>query len=263
MKKTLLTLLLIPHLVFAERSPEIKQWVEVNPEKGYILSVDLYQSKQCSQIWSKQIKEFKKHNPQIKDPNVILVHQKIKVQSCEVKKVEVAPEALDFVVIKEAPPADVQLDWFFTVYGGASFLSNKSDDTGKTGYSLGAKVGRNFHLNSTDLVQVGIGFLHNRSSTANSNNILGEYVVHSELLTLDAAWIMKVSDSWKLGPIATMVISDDVSMNETNKSKSVGGYLGANALYGLSKSMDLDLNFQQSLEDRLNLLVNVGVKFNF
>ena len=97
MKKIFLALL-VPQLLWANshsRSDEIQKWVDVNPEKGYILSVDLHHEKMCSKIWTKQLREFKKMNPHIKDPNMILVHQKIKVQDCRVEIKEVPQVALE------------------------------------------------------------------------------------------------------------------------------------------------------------------------
>jgi len=70
--KKLLLLTLVPQLLWVQsRSPEIKRWVEVIPERGYVLSIDLHNEKMCSNIWSKQIKEFSKMNPHIKNPDLI------------------------------------------------------------------------------------------------------------------------------------------------------------------------------------------------
>lgn len=262
MKKILIALAMVPNLVFAQaaRHSEIQSWVEVVAQKGYILSVDLHYEKMCSKIWTQQLKDFKKMNPHIKDPNLILVNQKIKVQDCRVvvKEVE-AP------VMIEAKKEEIKKpEWFISAFAGASSLGGKDNDTAKTGYNFGVKAGRHFDVKNKKLA-VAIGYLQNNSKTNDGNNSLGVYEVRTDMITLDASLLSSLSDKWQLGPKALAVFSKDVSLKDNQNGEAAGLYVGGEALYKIKDKLKLSLDIQQRLDDlsRLNLMGNVGLKFDF
>lgn len=65
-----------------QRSKDIVEWKKVRVKAGYILSQDLYYQQHCSPTWDIHVKEFKKRNPQIKNPNRISEGSLIEVQTC-------------------------------------------------------------------------------------------------------------------------------------------------------------------------------------
>lgn len=180
MKKTLiiLTVLTQSNSIFA-RTSEIQKWSEVIVPKGYVLSLDLYNQMECDKIWSKQIKEFKKHNKHIKDPNKLFVNQKILVQDCRLptelailendvqKELEPKKEAL----IQESLEKDSK---FIELYMGVSKLSELSNDTGKKGYSFGITLGKTKQLSKSKELNLAIGIMHNASKTNDSKASSGE-----------------------------------------------------------------------------------------
>jgi hypothetical protein len=260
--KKILVLLLSTNLVWASSHiEEIQKWVDVKPEKGYILSVDLNKEKMCSKIWTKQIAAFKKMNPHIKNPDMILINQDIKVQDC---KVEVQEVILEEIVVKAAEQPKEKHTWFVGVFGGASMLGGTKKDTAKNGYSFGVKVGTERKMGDMAL-NIAAGFLQNKSRTKDSDNSLGEYEVTSRLFTLEGSLMSSISEKWQLGPKAMIVASKDVSFKEVRENRALGAYLGADALYALSKDLKLDINIQQRIDDlsRFHLLGNIGLRLDF
>ena len=270
MKYLLLALVLTPGLVFAdERFSEIQSFKETIPEKGYILSVDLHEKKMCSKIWTKQISEFKKNNPQIKNPDFILVHQKIKVQDC--RRVKLKPKV--YALKKATPPLayeskekieESRPSWFFGIFGGMSFLGGKSDDTAKNGYNVGYKLGKNFFIGDNTL-GLSVGYFRNFAETVKSNNPLGDYQTERSIFTLEMSSVQKLGSSFHLGPVFTVVAGKDISLREKEVNTRVGAYFGLASLFDLTKKFQLELNGEQRIDDtsRLNLLTNLGVRFNF
>ena len=54
MKNLLVVLAITPNIIFAaERNNIIIDWNDVIVQKGYVLSLDVHNSKKCSNIWSK------------------------------------------------------------------------------------------------------------------------------------------------------------------------------------------------------------------
>lgn len=257
--KSLLLALIIPQLALAgQRSDQIQSWVEIKAPKGYILSVDLHHEKMCSKIWTKQIKEFKKQNPHIKDPNVILVNQTIKVQDCRVQVQEVSQKVLE----ESKPVAIEKPQWFVGVFGGVSVLGSRSDDSAKTGHNLGVKIGQKIKLDDKKL-SIAAGYLYNQSKT--KDNSAFEYEVTTDMLLLEASLLSTISKKLELGPKLMMVAGKDVSFTEQQESRALGLYVGAEALYKVSEKVDLEFNLQQRLDDlsRVNALGNVGLRLSF
>lgn len=260
--KKLFILCLAPSLLWAnERGVDIQKWVEVTPPKGYVLSLDLHHEKMCANIWSKQIKEFSKMNPHIKNPDLILVNQKIQVQDCRIEEKEVQAVA----EIKEEKPSKSKDDsWFIGAYAGASLLGAKSGDTAKSGYTMGVKVGRSIELKNKTLSLAG-GYLYNQMETRDRDNNLGAYEITTKALTAEAALHYAMSEKLKLGPKALILAGKDVSFSESQASQNVSAYLGADGLYNLSRNLDLEMNIQQRVDDwsRVNILGNLGLRVSF
>lgn len=274
-KNLLIMLALVPGMVSAsERSSDITAIKEVIPEKGYMLSVDLFESKKCSKIWTKQIDEFKKNNPEVKDPDFILVHKKIKVQTCRRVKFKKHNKrkiyALDAqtleaqtLIYEQKEVVQDRPSWYFGVYGGASFLGGAIDDTPKNGFNIGFKFGKNFFIKD-NTVSLSVGYLRNYAETVGNSNPLGDYQTQRVIYLLDLTSVQKLSSNFRLGPTVTLAVGKDVSLKEREINKPVGAYFGLVSLLDLTKSTQLELNVEQKIDDvsRLSLLTNLGVRFN-
>lgn len=246
-------------------SDVIQKWDDQVAEKGYILSLDLLNNKKCSNIWTKQIKAFLKKNPQVMDANLILINQQIKVQDCKIQIEEATPAQIQEVAPVQVVKAEEVIgepNWFVGVFGGLSKLGGKSDDTAKEGSTLGLKVGQVRPLSGGKKLSLALGVMQNTAETIDSNDALGVYEVKSLLFTGEAALLFPV---WKLhiGPKAMVVAGDDTSLRERGSKEPVGLYLGASILAPLTKSLDFEVDFQQKAENRLNILGNIGLRFNF
>lgn len=66
-----------------KRNENIQNWEPIVVEKGFILSNDLYYKRLCSKVWKKQIPEFHKRNPHIKNVNKFWPGDKITIQICK------------------------------------------------------------------------------------------------------------------------------------------------------------------------------------
>lgn len=238
----------------------IQEWKEITVKKGYILSIDLHREQQCSKIWTKQIKEFKKMNPHIKNPDMILVNQKIKVQSCVVNISEVSKEEKinPAKLIKHKP------QWFFEAFAGVSSLGSTDTDTSKKGHSLGFKFGENL-LYKQNEISWAVGYLRNDARTKDDNDKLGVYEITSHLITLEGALHIPFTSKWSFGPELMMAMGNDVSMSDSNKSANFGIFGGLDLLYKIKKDVSIKLNADQRLDDmsRSNVLANLGIKINF
>lgn len=70
-----------------DKTHKVFEWEEIVVAKDFILSKYLYNKNNCNEIWGKQVPDFIKVNPHIKNPDNIQIGQKIKVQKCIPKKV--------------------------------------------------------------------------------------------------------------------------------------------------------------------------------
>lgn len=66
-----------------KRNENVIGWEPIVVEKGFILSNDLYYKRLCSKVWNKQIPEFHKRNPHIKNVNKFWPGDKITIQICK------------------------------------------------------------------------------------------------------------------------------------------------------------------------------------
>lgn len=267
MKNFLMILAMVPSLVMSvERSSDISEWSEIKVEKGYILSIDLHKNKSCSKIWTKQISEFKKMNPHIKNPNMIIVDQKIKVQNCKVLVKEVSKKIVEEIkgaVISKKVSELKELNYFAGIFVGGSVLSGMSNDTAKSGHNIGIKFGRNIkHKGNT--ASLGLGYLRNVSTTSDENNTLGVYKLTSHLFTLEGSYLFN-QGVISIGPMITGILSPDVSLNESPQVQHFAVYAGVNSVFNISNKYQLEMNVQQRVDklDRTNILGNVGIRINF
>jgi hypothetical protein len=241
------------------KSSEIQSWKEITVKKGYILSIDLEKEQQCSKIWTKQIKEFKKMNPKVKNPDIILVNQKIKVQSCVVQISEQSENPVKpSEIIKRQP------NWFASVFAGVSQLGEKTDDTAKRGYSIGAKIGKNIPHKHNNLA-ISLGYLGNQSKTTDDNNKLGVYEITTHMITLQSAYLLSLSEKWSFGPELMAALGNDISMSDKNESSNLGLFAGLDLLYKVKKDTFIEFNIDQRMDDlsRTDVLANLGLKINF
>lgn len=251
MKYLLSLLLSLPYIAIAE---EFK-WESLEVNKGYILSLDL-EEKECVNIWSKRIPEFKKQNPHIKDPDLLSIGKIISVQNCKPSPVLTSSPILE----------DYQIFFpYVSVYTGASFLSETSADTKKLGYNMGVKLGYDLKLFG-DYLRVGLaaGYLQVNSKTVGEST-KGIYEVKSHLYNIEAHVNREVSDKSHVGGLVNLVMGEDVSLKESTDGPKVGAYVGVENLYKLSKKLEMETNLQHRLDDlsRFNFLFNLGLKYNF
>ena len=252
MKYLLPLLLIIP----AISSAEALKWEEVRVKKGYVLSIDL-DKKECKNIWTKRIPEFKLKNPLVKDPDFLSIDENILVQNC----------IKDPVIIEEFSNTieDQQLIFpYISVYTGSSYLSETPSDTKKIGYNLGIKLGYDLKLFG-DYLRIGLaaGYLQVNSKTIGNSD--KSYEVKSHLYNIEAHINREVSEKSHVGGMINLVMGDDVSLRESSAGQKAGVYLGVENLYKLSSKIELETNLQHRLDElsRFNFLFNLGLKYNF
>lgn len=264
MKKIALILaLVLPLTLNAQPSEEIKSWKEVIPKKGYVLSLDLQNEQHCLKIWSKQIPEFKKKNPHIKNPNKIPVNKKIWVQTCKEELTQITSDPV-FKSLPREEKKEVLNKWFMGLYAGYHNLGKGQNDTDKDGYNLGIKAGYSF-IGEDQTLALSLGILRNELTTRNKDNALGAYKVETNLITLEADWLFHMGSKFKMGPMATLVAGEDVSFTESNDKQTFGAFGGVDVLYSFSKRFQLELNIQHRVDslERFNLMSNLGLRYNF
>jgi hypothetical protein len=257
MKNIALCFLLWPSLTYA--GDQIQSWQELKAPKGYILSQDLAQ-KSCDHIWSKQIKAFKQANPKVQDPNLILVGQTLKVQSCEVPAVSSPTQNVTSLDDSDYGRGR----WYLGVYTGLNFLSAKHEDTQKAGYNLGFKVGYEFYLPHEFAVGVAAGMFKNSIKTMGIS-ALNRYQVDTNFFNIEAHLNKNISAKARVGMLVNLLAADDVSQEDVKLSHNLGAMMGLESLYELNHHLDLETNVQQRIDDlsRINFHWNIGLKYNF
>lgn len=253
-------ILVFPNLLLAHPKDaplSIQKIKEITVTKGYILSMDLWKNKNCENIWFNQIEEFKKNNPHIKDPDRLLVNQKIKVQECIENEDQTS---LPFSQDKELK--NPHSNWFAGVYIGESRIDETPDDSAKNGYNLGLKIGYDWDLD-TSRVNVALGYLINWEQTADQNNKLGVYQIITRMLTLESSYQKMITSNWSIGPMVTAVFGDEVGMKDSRDSQKVGAYGGLETLIHFNNKYNLEINLQQRLDNlkKTHLLGNIGLRF--
>lgn len=255
--------ILLNSLAFAgERTVEIKKWEELNAPKGFILSNDLHFVKMCSKIWTFQIKEFKKQNPHVKDPNVISINQKIKVQDCRMEEVAKPTESPVIVSspIKEKSVKSEESKNLFAIISAEYNSANSYDkDTKKDGYGLKIEAGKIFSIKHQEEIKASVGLLVNQ--TKSSEKIDKMISVN---ITADGAYLFKVSDKVKLGPNLGLLAGNKAEIKDRDKSPAdIQAFMGVNGVFKLTDKFSIDAKVGNALENRLHLLTTVGLQFNF
>ena len=258
---SLITALSLTSSLALAKSSEITEWKQVDVKKGYILSIDI-QNNECAQIWSKQIKEFKKKNPHIKNPNKIRVGAKLQVQSCKPKDVAQIEQSRPKNVSKEDHDV-MALNQFIEVYGGISNLANDGSDSGKSGQIIGIRLGYELLVHGSHAIAIGLGYFKNSMETSDSNR--PQYKIDNHLASLDVHYNKFLSDRFRLGGLINLVGGNDVSLSDSDKGQRVGLYGGLEGLVMMNKNIDLTLSIQQRLDEisRQNTMSTLGLKFNF
>lgn len=264
MKKFLIALLLTLSIpLHAQPSEDIKSWKEIIPNKGYVLSLDLQNEKHCLKIWSKQIYKFKEKNPHVKNPNKLSIKKKIWVQSCteDLTNITTDPE---FKSLPREEKKEILNQWFLGLYAGYHGLGKGNNDTEKDGHNLGVKAGYSF-IGNNQTLSFSLGLLRNQLTTKDRQNDLGAYRVETNLITLETDWLFHMGSKFKMGPVLTLIAGEDVSFTEFNDKKTLGAFGGVDALFSLTKKMQLELNVQQRIDswERFNMMGNLGLRFNF
>lgn len=263
MKKTAILLsVLASSLSFAsshERHPEIQKFDEFKAPKGYVLSVDLHYTKMCSKIWTEQIKEFKKQNPTIKDPNIIAINEHIKVQDCRIEEAPVVAEeaaapapAAQKAAIKEQRKRDL----FVLLSAQLNKASKGNDNEANEGAGMKLEIGKYFRLSDDRMVKASLGVLSNNTTMDNSRE------KHYQIVgTGDASYLFKMSENLNLGPNLGFITGNGFVDKENERS--LAAFAGVNLDYSLGEKFMLDLKVQNALESRSNIYTTFGIGFKF
>lgn len=268
MKKTFFALLMaFPLILNAEpdskRSENIHSWKEITPHKGYILSLDLQNNQHCDKIWSKQMKEFLKKNPHVKDPDKLSTNKTIWVQSCkeELNEITTSPA---FIAASPEKKKEILSNWFVGIYTGYQAVGSTDTDTDKTGFNLGIKLGYAFVQDDTT-VSLAFGYMFSQMETNNLNNALGAYRVRTNILTVEGDYLFHIGNKVKLGPSLMLMSSEDVSWKDVEKDSLFALFGGVNFLYSFSKKLQLEIKLLHRVSDleRLDFMSNMGMRYNF
>lgn len=243
------------------KQAEIVEWNNVDVKKGYILSLDI-QKNECDKIWSKQIKEFKKQNKHIKNPDLIRIGKKIKVQSC-IKKNQ--PEKqLSQNENKESSDV-VKLSQYVSVFGGLSSLAEDSmSDSGKKGYLIGVKLGYEIVISGDHGIAIDLGITKHRMESDDNNN-RPEYRVDNNIINLGLHYNKFISSKMRLGGIINLATGQNISFRENGNDQYLGLFGGIEALYEINKKWDFEANIQQRIDElsRQHIISNIGIKYNY
>lgn len=257
-KIALLTAFISSFAVAQERIVEIQKFDEFKAPKGYVLSVDLHYTKMCSKIWTEQIKEFKKQNPSIKDPNIIAINQKIKVQDCRIEEdpvmaVEATPAPIDQkAVVKDQRKRNL----FILLSAELNKASKGNDNESNEGAGVKLEIGKYFRLSDDRMVKASLGVLSNNTKMENSSE------KHYQIVgTADASYLFKMSENLSLGPNLGF-IGGNGFVNKENE-KMLSAFAGVNLDYSLGEKFMLDLKVQNALESRSNIYTTFGIGFKF
>ena len=89
--------------------------------------------------------------------------------------------------------------------------------------------------------------------------------METDFINIEAHLNKNLSEKARVGFLLNLVGSEDVSLKENKESQKLGVYVGVESLYKLAPRLDLETNLQQRLDDlsRLNMMVNLGLRFNF
>lgn len=243
-----------------ERNPEIKKWDTVTTGKGYVLSNDLFFNKMCANIWTKQVQEFKKENPHIKNPDILAINQTIKVQDCRIQEAEVAmiEDKKEIVVVKE----DKKKSPYFAIVSAEYNTANeKGANARNEGGGFKVEFGRYFEMKVDQKIKASIGMLFNNTNFDDGDGSKSERIV----TTLDGSYLFKMTENLHLGPAVGMFLSPKTTFETYPNSKddSFAVFVGGNAEYKLSEKFHVDFKLQNAVDNRVNVMTTLGLGYNF
>lgn len=227
-----------------ERSDKIIGWKEISAQAGYILSNDLHYNKKCSKIWTKQIREFKKQNPHIKDPNIIEINQKIKVQECQLPKEIIEVKKVEEIKVTQELPIKKEKKYFINTFYGMSLVDRIfPDEIGNGGYNIGFKIGR-----------INNGFFYSIGHLLNRNNVNEK---NQYLLNLG---VFEDYEKFHLETKIELGYGDDFTLIDKKRKMNYSLYLSP--FWKMTKDLYLGLDLGHGL-DRFNIFLNVGLRIKF
>lgn len=245
-----------------KRYQEIQDWKTVKTKQGYILSNDLYYVQKCSPTWDIHVKEFKKENPHIKNPNVLSIGQIIKVQTCfKEEVVEVVKEEVKEVV--QAPKEEKKSNIIMIVSAEHNKAAASGGKFESEGLGLKVEAVKYLKLQEDRLVKLSAGVLLNETKLNNNGTFNREDKNKQVALTGDAAYLFKVNDKLQIGPNLGLLVGQRVSFAQEEDSSNVAAFAGVNVGYKLSEKLALDVKVQNAIESRANVMSTLGLEFNF
>lgn len=225
-----------------KRNLTIKEWEKITVQKGFILSNDLYYKRLCSKIWTTQIPEFKKKNPQVKDVNKFWPGDQITIQICEdmaKKEEEVVVSKKKKVKVKRL----VEVEELVDVEVCPQVAEEKKEEP---------KVA-SFKDESDMMIMLGLGFLSETYADILYNNTSLRYGIKKELyprvgykLTMDFT-------------SSVIFASNKIQLKTSPDVRQYYLSFGMGNRVGLQKRPDLKVS------DNLNTysLAGVGMLYNF
>lgn len=267
----IISLLLQASLAF----PKDYHLEKVKAEKGYILSVDMYE-KDCRGIWNRHINIFKKNNPDVEDPDIIAIGEELTVQNCDDNIIATDKKSLedDTVVIVESnnriedlEEEDHRDDFFITISYLNQYTEKKDDDQKKKSEGYKINIGKYFEI-GRDRLKLSLGFTevdtiyYNQEAGVDENRPNAFYF-------LDSSYLFRFSENFELGPALSAVYQpydDSTAMKDFENREDdakTSGLIGANLLYSIDEDWKIDLRLNNRIEDRINLWSSLGIEYNF
>jgi hypothetical protein len=242
-----------------KRFEEIVEWKKVRAKKGYILSNDLYYVQKCTPTWDVHVKEFKKENPHVKNPNVISIDEIITVQTCYSEEVkEVAKE--DPAPVKqvvEKKKENKKLEIFGLISGQVNKSADGDGNKASQGQGIKLEVGKYFKVSEESKIKASVGVLFNKTSLDDSKE-----ETEKTTATADVSYLMKINEKMSLGPNLGIFTGPGFE-DAKNLGNGISGFAGANLDYKLNDKFHLDLKVQNALEGRVNINTTFGLGINF
>lgn len=227
---------------------------KITAPEGYILSLDL-EEKDCINTWTEQIERFKKNNPNIKDPDLILIGQEIIVQNCM--------ESQLYRINKKD-------NWFIVGSYLRSHTESQGNDEIKRGEGFKLELGRSFNLGSNNTLRISVSMLRMRFDYHNHFLDGENAIINTAFIGSDISYLFNLSEKLKIGPnlgilynpygAADMTDVDEEPYNSGNKISPLGG---VNINYSIDKKISIDSKIGNRFEDRNNSLFSLGLEYKF
>jgi hypothetical protein len=230
---------------------------KVIPQKGYILSIDLFQKK-CEKIWTQQIPLFKKNNPKIENPDILSIGKEIQVQNC--MHTEEKPQIQEPTVSKQEKkskePEEKKSGIFVSIGGQFNSINKKDTDEGKHGSGYRADIGK--RIKNKQEIKMSLGVINNETKTDSDLSL------DRILLALDVGYLYNVNSKIKIGPNAEILYNSiSSSFKNAPNRETINPYLGINGEVKLYKDLFLDLKVQKSINERMDFVNSVSLGLDF